>query len=498
MNRSFTLAILAILMVISMLIAGCSSPSSEDDKDDKKEGAGDVFRGSNTARIHMDGKFPDWASVPVVYSDSIEDHDKDGLDFGDLKIANDENLLFIYIELNKEIVLQEKPYLKMYIDADNDASTGSSQNGLGAELAWSFGDRKGSYYSQSGTITVWDEDLGLLTAPTVSSDTFEIALDINSKMNGDLLFSWTEIAIAFSDISGGSDTIPAEKDTIVYSFDTSPLEPLEKIPITKSPGSDLRLVSYNVLRDNLFEPALFDAYDRILTALDPDIIGFVEIYDHDASETADIVERILPSGNGSKWYAMKRFPDIVLVSRYPINASYSIDSNGAFLLDIGPDEQLLVIVAHLPSGDKNFERQEEIDNIMAFVTDAKISGGDLDLAADTPIIIMGDMNLVGDSKQLRTFVTEGYDWDGGGFADLKPRHTHAPLYFTWYSEESSFWPGRLDFIFYSDSVLTSLNGFVLFTRYLPDELLNGHGLEQGDTEKASDHLPLVMDLSMNV
>jgi endonuclease/exonuclease/phosphatase family metal-dependent hydrolase len=66
--------------------------------------------------------------------------------------------------------------------------------------------------------------------------------------------------------------------------------------------------------------------------------------------------------------------------------------------------------------------------------------------------------------------------------------------FTWYSPPSSFVPGRLDYIYYTDSVLRAVRRYTLFTPALSAEQLEASGLRTGDVLQASDHLPLVLDV----
>ena len=196
----------------------------------------------------------------------------------------------------------------------------------------------------------------------------------------------------------------------------------------------VRIMTYNVLRDQLFDPSVRDNYQRIFQALQPDILGFEEIYNHSAGQTKDLVEALLPSSGGQQWYAAKQGTDIVAVSRFPILKSQSIDGNGAFLLDLraryGTD--LLLIVAHPPCCANNEGRQQEIDAIMAFIRNAENGGQEFSIEAKIPILIMGDMNLVGYAQQLQTFLNGEIinkniygqsfspDWDGTALADLVP------------------------------------------------------------------------------
>ncbi len=126
------------------------------------------------------------------------------------------------------------------------------------------------------------------------------------------------------------------------------------------------------------------------------------------------------------------------------------------------------------------------------------------IADDTPILIAGDLNLVGDRQPLETLLTgeivhrelgdsTAPDWDGSPLADLQPLHTDLPMVFTWFRESrGAYSPGRLDFIVYSDSVLRATRGYVLFTQAMSDPSLAANGLERRDT-CVSDHLPVVGD-----
>jgi endonuclease/exonuclease/phosphatase family metal-dependent hydrolase len=118
------------------------------------------------------------------------------------------------------------------------------------------------------------------------------------------------------------------------------------------------------------------------------------------------------------------------------------------------------------------------------------------------------MNFVGDPQQPLTLRmghiqnTDEFgepaapDWDGSSLLDTNPRQTGAPFHITWITSESSFPPGRLDYTYVTDSVLDVVHEFVLTTRSLSDAELDTYGLQRNDTVTASDHLPLVVDLTL--
>ena len=462
------------------------------------------YTGSQAARIWMDGYFSDWDSIAPIYTDQSGDQQSGDIDFGVLKVVNDDRFVFFYIEIGGESNLQDDNEITLYLDTDNNASTGIPINGIGAEVKWIFGERWGTYTSR---YTIYHQYIGLVTAPTVSSDRFEIAIDRTISLFGQQLFPQNSFRIVFHDNGPGNDYLPNMGDIVSYSFDNSTLPQIIPTSLKKVTTADFRVMTYNVLSNNIFDPSLYDTFDRILSAIEPDIIAFEEIYYHTANDVKQLVESMLPSGTGEQWYCQGIYgDDIYAVSRFPITESYEINKSAAFLIDLDTrvDSDLLFIVGHLSYGSYNTERQLECDELMAFIRDAKEPGGVLTLEEFSPIIITGDLNLVGYAQQLETLLTGDIinaqfqpsfdpDWDGSDFGDLCARLTDLPMFYTWYNSGSSFNPGRLDFMIYSDYVLSSERKFVLFTPEMLADTLNVYGLYADDVTNASDHVPLVSD-----
>jgi len=65
--------------------------------------------------------------------------------------------------------------------------------------------------------------------------------------------------------------------------------------------------------------------------------------------------------------------------------------------------------------------------------------------------------------------------------------------YTWRNDFSSYWPGQLDEVIYTDAVLELRRHYVLYTPEMSPDTLGAHGLQSGDSE-ASDHLLAVADL----
>ncbi|MFH1195182.1 MAG: T9SS type A sorting domain-containing protein [bacterium] len=469
------------------------------------------------SQISLDESYSDWDLISPAYSDVAGDNNGGIIDFKNLLITDTEKYLFLKIEVGSEIILQESNELTLYLDTDNYSTTGFSIKGIGAEIKFVFGNREGVFYSSNTTQTITHVDVGLITSPTYGSDEFEMAFNKSTEINGNKIFNGNSIRIVLKAKNSGGDELPDAGGGVSYTMQNMPVGEAAGYSIKKSNNDYLRILAYNASRDGLFVSGRTERFEKIISTIEPDIIGFGEIYNHTSGETADLISDFLPEG---EWYHAKMGYDLVAVSRFPIISSYpinAIDDNqcsGAFLLDLHPkyDCKLLLIVAHPKccGGDEsNQRRQKQIDAIMAFIRDAKGEGGILNIEDNTPIIICGDMNLVGYSQQIKTFLNGDIlyepdygpdfvpDWDNTGFDDAKPYVTNLPFVFSWHDRESDYSPGRLDFIFYTGSVMQKMNSFNLFTEALPNDSLNFYGLSEDDVTIASDHLPVVADFDLS-
>ncbi len=453
--------------------------------------------------VFLDENYDDWQNIDVIHEDPTGDGVFSNIDFRRVWASNDEKFLFLRIETGEEINLQDNQNITVYIDVDNNPSTGISIENIGAEILYNFGQRSGQIYNGNNSINVGHNDVGVFSSPTVSSDEFEIA--IRRQYSNSISFDYFidgEIKFIFKNGSNG-DQVPNE-NALSYSLDNS--LNTENIPFEfEKELSDFRLLSYNVRFDNLFENNSGASQLRLIKAVNPDIIAFQEIYDHSSQETSLLIENTFPN---QTWFHSKVEPDIIMVSKHPIKEKEASDGNGFFLIEID-DQDVLIINAHLPCCDNDTDRQVEIDKILSKIRDLKNGVGPFELIENTPIILLGDLNLVGDYENQRTLIegdianNNGFgpdfnpDWDGSTFKDAKPVTTNLPMHITWYSPGSSFAPGRLDYQIYTASVLNVNNSFSLFTNALSIESLNELSLEINDSMNGSDHMPLVVDYSFN-
>ncbi len=451
--------------------------------------------------IVIDGRFEDWQATEPVWSDPAEDGTGDGIDLGRLWVTSDIERVFLCFETGTEMGLQGGNDMTLLIDGDDDTSTGTGRFGMGVDLVWRFGQREGAVYTGGDDTRrrIEQSDMGLRQGPTVSSTVFEISLLRSALPPGDAI----RICITTGSRTG-SDRLPDADGGVRVALSDATPGVTDPRTLDREHADDLRVMTYNVLFDGLFKrPAPFI---RILRAVDPDVVCFQEIWSHTAQQAVDQVNLALPGG--APWYGGST-EDGLIVSRYPIIEDRSVDEAGNHwaLIDL-PDEtygaDLSLISAHPPCCDNEEGRQEELDGIAAWMRDLKL-GGSPGIATGTFIVIAGDMNLVGLSGQVETLVagtisdeerfgrTVAADWDGTPMSDASPLHIGGREGYTWRDDTSSFAPGKLDYIVYSDSVMEMTGGFVLRTEDLPGEILESYGLRAADTGEASDHLPVVAD-----
>ena len=73
-----------------------------------------------------------------------------------------------------------------------------------------------------------------------------------------------------------------EPGGIGFEFDTGASPAGSTGSILRESPEDVRILTFNVQRDALFAPGRSESFQRILRALDPDIIGCQEIGDQTA------------------------------------------------------------------------------------------------------------------------------------------------------------------------------------------------------------------------
>ncbi|RKY18993.1 MAG: hypothetical protein DRQ55_11830 [Planctomycetota bacterium] len=286
---------------------------------------------------------------------------------------------------------------------------------------------------------------------------------------------------------------------------------------------DLRVVSYNVLWDTIFpneDPLQAAKFVRVVAALDADVWCIQEIgYSTHVSVVISLFNDIAPLGAGAGWYGHKE-GDCVIISRWPLSmqATSTIpagDKGLAMALVDLPDADwpvdLYVMNNHYKCcGGNDHRRQKQSDAIVSWMRDARTAGGFIDLPAGTPMMVLGDLNIVDSFQPAQTLIDGDIideaafgpdsppDWDGSDALDIQPLHNVVgPADWTWFTP-GPYPPGRLDFVITTDSVLQSVYDYSLNTTSMSPAQLSASGLLANDVTidsagLAFDHLPLVTD-----
>ena len=282
MNRRTSALAFAMLLLFSSLGALNTAASDSDSPN---------VRDSASFPVTIDGLFDDWESIPVVYADPAGDGTDE--DFIMLKIANDNDFMFFSIEFHDgEQMMQNWNDIHLYLDTDAEVNTGLPVHGIGAELDWCFGCRSGYYYIMDGIIEISQNDLTLRIAPTITGERFEIAISRSSAiLTMDGTQEPTTIKIVLQGGGEAPDILPDEPGGIEYEFDSTPVPSPEIITLEKNEMEHLRILSYNVRQNGLFDPERQAEFERIIKALEPDIMGFQEAYDDNDTNDVNDIER---------------------------------------------------------------------------------------------------------------------------------------------------------------------------------------------------------------
>jgi endonuclease/exonuclease/phosphatase family metal-dependent hydrolase len=308
--------------------------------------------------------------------------------------------------------------------------------------------------------------------------------------------------------------------------------------IDRQLADDLRVVSYNVLWDTIFperDAVKAAKFSRVVNALKPDILNLQEIGDpftpgwtpRTGTDVRNLLNSIAPLSGGVSWNVYKG-GDNVIASKYPLSMTRNNTlpvgerSQAIALVDLPNDvypTDFYVMNNHFkccgnPGGTEDALRQQQSDAIVNWLRDAKNPGGSVNLTPGTPFAVVGDLNMVGGLQPLNTLLdgniidqsTYGSDsppdWDNSYITDARPIHNGAGSdFYTWRNDNSTFDPGQLDFVLYSDSALDVGTKFVLNTVSMIPAQRTATGLQQFDTAQGNsstyfDHLPVVVDFRL--
>jgi endonuclease/exonuclease/phosphatase family metal-dependent hydrolase len=459
------------------------------------------------AQFAIDGNFNDWQVNPTIATKNVDS--KVPL----LEIGNDAERLYFHLRLAEEVKLYEashsgNTYLKLYIDADNNPSTGLLKGPVGAELVLDLGSRSFYAYSSSGSSQqIYWPALGFKTLPTVTAQEHEFTVLRNSGQ-----YSLSDTIVIVAEEIRSRELFPSE-GKLEYIFTQSGASLATNLSFARPEKGQIRAMSYNLLHDGMTDLDRRESLGKIIASALPDVAILNENWNTTHSQAQYFLRNYV--SNAVNWQVAVYGGGNILASRWPITESWTIEGgsnarHNASLVDLPESisrQDLLVISLHLPCCTNDGGRQQGVDAVAAFIRDAKTPGGAINLPDGTPILIGGDLNLVGYAQQLTTLLEGDIqdnhrfgadfspDWDGSGLRVDEATQTHSRETISWYDEGSSFPPGKLDYIVYTDSRLNLLHSFVINTRNMDEIALTEAGLYSTDSY-GSDHLPVVADFSV--
>jgi endonuclease/exonuclease/phosphatase family metal-dependent hydrolase len=499
----------------------------------------------------LDGEFDDWSQLDPVATrrDDASDVALGAPDLVTVSLASDPSSFWIALHFANEVTIQglDRP-LRLYIDTDH-PSVGAVGGPLpGADLVVIFsptpfdrGDAKAEAgntkpgqgigvvvrrLTERGELgeVVPAESIGLGMAPTHASRTFEVRLDRNDQQFAELTTAVRAVSMIPDDL--GRMQLAEEVEptrTLLVPRRKSPSPKASASALARTPGTDLRVVSWNAERGALFKDA--ESFAAILTALRPDVILWQEL---GATKPDELVAWMnthagaeLNSEAGERWHVVLSGGDLrtAVVARRPMQVAPFLDGvkrsagegkAGAMrdvrvagaLLDPdgdGPIGSLLFASLHLKccgrvGSDEDIVRLAEAKAIREAIASARTKLAD----AGTPlagIVVGGDFNLVG-TRSVLDEVGAGLDSDGSALDPVAAYRLDGLTNATWRTAGDQFLPGRLDWILLSSGSLRTMGSFVFDGVDLSADAARSLALPPKALAEPSDHLPIVVDLAL--
>ena len=429
--------------------------------------------------------------------------------FGVVKAIADARALYLYVDLGRGVDgITQRDTWEVLIDADGRSATGASVFGLdGVDARLAFSPQPGQ---PRGWMTRFDAATRAFK-PDALPDAFDAApawgasqVEIRIARSAALL-SAAHAHLRVVDTRNGHllDTAPTI-DVMLPAIDpgapatTMTLTDQPSDPLARTPGTDLRVVTWNTL--GLGKGPRRPLFTKMLAALDADIVMLEEMGN---AEGAAPVLMPAPAAGARPWRVFYRdeflvgargFGDLTEVLDRPWLPSATGFYDSLNEIIYGRDRaqavgirtasrHVLVVALHLPCCGEVNGRRASASAIQDAVRHA--SAG----ARDDAVIVGGDFNLMWERGPLDTI----RDAAASPLATVEPLRLSGISNATWRGPRNP--TVRFDYILYSGTSLQPLRSFVFETDELAPEWLRAHGLDARDSDasRTSDHLPVVAD-----
>lgn len=416
-------------------------------------------------------------------------------------VADDRHLFVRFAPASGEHAIQAAPFTtRILIDTDDQPGTGMPIAGLGVDVGVLLSPPNQNGTGVGSQVMLYGPDgfgsstghaqLGFLFLPTHASEVYEARIDRGSlprATSGPIRVRVDQV-MPDGTVIWSATTATTLPDVSITRRDTGSLPP-------PTPGS-VRVLALNVLFSApLNNPAPFR---RMIRAIDPEVILFQEWF----NQTQPVIQNWVNTNLGPGWTVIApstngiaiatRLPVLETIPRPLADSGPGADARfAAAVLDtrIGP---MIAGSLHLKccgsAGSSEDQRRiAEAQAINATIADI------LTRHPGASIAIGGDYNLVGSRTPLETLAA-GLGATGADLAPSTPIVLGDATAVTWVDERSMFSPGRLDWILYDPAASRAARAFGLDTRRLSPAALQRSGM-MADDSRASDHLPVVIDLT---
>jgi len=452
---------------------------------------------NNNEQIVMDGFFEDWNAFPGFIDSEF---DGEEIDLVKYSLTYDHQNLYLYFETTREIDLFDGTNLKIYFDLDGNSNTGENINTIGAELILDFAKKEISFFHTENPKTQSMSSFDVLALPTYTSKAFEISIPILKDEFINTLVKSTTINIQLVAESTTEDYLPNLGEYFSENIEILKA-PIFYDTISFKQPNTFRLLHYNTFHDGITNAERKNEFKALVKAINPDIISFNELW----NTTEEQAKLFLNSCFPNEVWSVKKISGNITATKFEVNQWFEVSKGdrilgGLFTAKLETDTfQVYHTNMHLSCCAKDDQRKKQILANNLFVDSLKTNQI---INSKKPMIISGDINLVGFKEQYDNLLRgkdfdNQIDYDNTELADVCPKSLNTNVTRTWRDAKSKYPPGRLDYIFYSDSNLKIVQSFVLDTETLLEKDLKRLGLSKTITTKASDHLPLVVDFSIN-
>lgn len=496
--------------------------------------------------IQLDGRFDDWAGVPV-WSQAAQSAEP----LQAVWATDDAQWWYVSFSVRDSVSYAAMPgTLHLLIDADDNAATGgtifdsargltgvdlsldlsradkSPANGVGAGAALRTVEAtSGGAYRLGAYRSAYD--LGVVALPTWSATRFELRIARRGTPDGFArLGRAVRARLVFESTTGTVTALPAAR----YLFNTSPdtrvnTNLVSAIP-SKASGA-VRVAQWNVSEGSFKSPA---NHAKLLAAVTPDVILLDEAYAETSDSTlADFFARpelaalgtwrFVYSRSGGRQHTIvaTRDRDIQQASsmvrvEYPVGvldsvrttapsashhlfeteAQAQLSTTGAWIAIDGVET--LFVPLDLQSGGFFGNTQDKLRIVQSRAIRAHVQRELASRATRSALVIAGDFNAIGSYESIRT-LQQGLDVDGSDLTLSDSWRLGERTLVTWTdSKVAQFLPGRLDLTLYADAVFERTGGFTFTSLDLTPAFAATLSLTRETSANTSDHLIVVTDL----